>query len=296
VSSNSSQIVQPESPLNPVQRFLASKSGASPRTVDTYRYILASYTRWNDDKMDISHEQYDRYIQDLVSVGRRPNGIRTASVVLSEYARSMGLDVSQWQRLKQRDVVRIPLHPNEFRDLIAACKRFPDGSKREFFFYFVTGTQLRIQEFLDLKWSDVDLVNRTLVVRSGKGGSTRRIRLFHMEREAAWARLRELYGRKITAEKARLIPDRVAPFNNKVQAQRWCTTTGQAAGLGVRHVHPHLLRHTGAVWLLKLGMNIRALQFRLGHKSLEVTSRYLQLTDQEMEAQFKDINFNRIKS
>lgn len=294
MNSDSSQTPVPKAKADPVGRFLASKSGASPRTVVTYGYILAAYVRWNHGKAAVDHETYDRYIQELVKRGRRPNGVRSVSVVLSEFARSAGVDVSGWQKLRQRDVARNPLHPNEFYDLIMACRKFKDGSARAFFFRFVAGTQLRIQEFLDLKWSDVDLVNKVLIVRSGKGGSSRRIRMFQMERAAAWARLREVYGSGITAEKARLIPDPVSPFKNKVQAQRWCIRTGEVAGLGVRHIHPHLLRHTGAVWLLKSGMNIRALQFRLGHKSLEVTSRYLQLTDQEMEAQVEDVDFTKL--
>ncbi len=297
MSSNSSPTPvrePPPPPPDPVGRFLASKSGSSPRTVDTYRYILKAYVKWNNGQPTVDHERYDRYIQALTKLGRRPNGVRTISVVLSEYARSAGVDVVGWQKLRQRDVARDPLRPNEFHDLIMACRKFKNGSDRAFFFQFMVGTQLRIQEFLDLKWSDVDLAEKFLTVRSGKGGSSRRIRLFRMERAAAWARLRELYPEGITAEKARLIPDPVAPCHNKVQAQRWCIKTGEAAGLGVRHIHPHLLRHTGAVWLLKAGMNLRALQFRMGHKSLEVTSRYLQLADQEMEAQVKDVDFTRL--
>ena len=60
-------------------------------------------------------------------------------------------------------------------------------------------------------------------------------------------------------------------------AQRWCKLGSKDAG--IKHVHPHMLRHTYAVNYLMDGGNIRALQAILGHEELKTTARYLQVAN-----------------
>ena len=48
-----------------------------------------------------------------------------------------------------------------------------------------------------------------------------------------------------------------------------------------RPVHAHLLRHTGAVRLLVNGMPELTLQQVLGHTTLEMTRRYVKLSEEE---------------
>lgn len=48
-----------------------------------------------------------------------------------------------------------------------------------------------------------------------------------------------------------------------------------------RPVHAHLLRHTGAVRLLINGMPQITLQHVLGHTTLEMTRRYVKLSEEE---------------
>lgn len=51
-----------------------------------------------------------------------------------------------------------------------------------------------------------------------------------------------------------------------------------------RHrVTPHTLRHGHAVHALKSGIDVRAVQKHLGHASLEMTMRYLQLIDEDVK-------------
>ena len=48
-----------------------------------------------------------------------------------------------------------------------------------------------------------------------------------------------------------------------------------------RPIHAHLLRHTGAVRLLVNGMPQITLQHVLGHTTLEMTRRYVKLSEEE---------------
>lgn len=53
-------------------------------------------------------------------------------------------------------------------------------------------------------------------------------------------------------------------------------------------VNPHMLRRTFATLSLKAGMNIVHLQGLLGHSSLEMTRRYVQMIDEDLETAHLD--------
>lgn len=58
------------------------------------------------------------------------------------------------------------------------------------------------------------------------------------------------------------------------------------AEAGYPGMHPHQLRHSYAVVALQSGMDVRTLQKLLGHKNLDTTMRYLQLTDRHTEENY----------
>ncbi len=66
--------------------------------------------------------------------------------------------------------------------------------------------------------------------------------------------------------------DRVFPL--KVRNMHHCLQqAGKKAEIS-RSVHPHLLRHTCASWLLQNGVDLVVVAQVLGHSTLEMTSRY----------------------
>ena len=56
---------------------------------------------------------------------------------------------------------------------------------------------------------------------------------------------------------------------------------------GVENTHPHRFRRTGATFALKSGMDITTVSKILGHANLSVTQVYLDITDEDLENDYK---------
>ena len=136
---------------------------------------------------------------------------------------------------------------------------------------------LRASELVDLHWDQVDLASGTLHVRRLKQGvpSTHPIR---------GDELRALRRLKKEQSKSAFVftSERDAPFTPAGFA-RMIERAGQEAKFAFK-AHPHMLRHACGYTLANKGVDTRALQAYLGHKNIQHTVRYTELSP----ARFKD--------
>src|SRR5207244_1315158 len=58
------------------------------------------------------------------------------------------------------------------------------------------------------------------------------------------------------------------------------------------HVTPHRLRHSYATEMLRLGVSLPALMRLLGHKKIDMTLRYVQVTQQDLQREFHQARQN----
>ena len=136
---------------------------------------------------------------------------------------------------------------------------------------------LRASELVDLHWDQVDFASGTLHVRRLKQGvpGTHPIR---------GDELRALRRLKKEQSKSAFVftSERDAPFTAAGFA-RMIERAGQEAKFGFK-AHPHMLRHACGYTLANKGVDTRALQAYLGHKNIQHTVRYTELSP----ARFKD--------
>jgi len=123
---------------------------------------------------------------------------------------------------------------------------------------------LRVSEACDLRWDDIDLAARTIVIRRLKGS---RDSTHYLERD-------ELTGlRRLARQSAYVfVNERGDPFKREGIA-RMIQRAGAAANIPFA-VHVHMLRHSCGHVLASKGMDTRRLQHYLGHASITNTVRY----------------------
>ena len=142
------------------------------------------------------------------------------------------------------------------------------------------GTGMRRSEVARLKLADIDSQRMVLHVVNGKGGKDRDLPLSPTLLETLRAHWRWLKP-KTYLFPSRLHRDCEQPITDKI-VWRVCTEAAKRAGLRKR-VTPHLVRHSWATHLLEAGTDLRTIQLLLGHEDLEVTARYLHLSQQRLQ-------------
>jgi integrase len=130
---------------------------------------------------------------------------------------------------------------------------------------------LRAAEVVDLRWGQVDFKTATLHVRRVKQGTPSTHPILGDE-------LRALRRLQRDQDKSPFVftSERGAPFGTAGFA-RMIERAGVEAKLGFK-VHPHMLRHACGYALANRGHDTRALQAYLGHKNIQHTVRYTELT------------------
>jgi len=141
------------------------------------------------------------------------------------------------------------------------------------------GTGMRRAEIARLKIADIDSLRMILHVVDGKGHKDRDLPLSPALLETLRAHWRWLKPRTYLFP-SRLHRDREQPITDKI-VWRACAKAARKAGIR-KAVSPHLVRHTWATHLLEAGTDLRTIQLLLGHEDLEVTARYLHLSEQHL--------------
>lgn len=134
------------------------------------------------------------------------------------------------------------------------------------------GTGLRASELCRLRLEDVDLQERLVFVRQGKGQKDRLVPFGPRAGAAILAYLRECRP----AKSGPLFLTSTGRRHTRGLLGLLVAGAGRRAGL-TRLASPHRLRHSYATHLLRNGADIRHIQALLGHASLASTQVYLGL-------------------
>ena len=271
-----------------VESWTLSLHGKAPRTVRHYLDEVWRFVGWL-----VAHDRPAAAPGDLLAVGRKD----VEAWLMAQ--RSAGLAQAtlrnRWVALRnlygwalaEEEIERSPLErvvvakanspapdvltDEELKPLLKACAGSDFYARRDLaLIRFMLATGLRVSETVDLAVGDLELNNRLALVRHGKGDKARAVR-FDAATAAALDRYKRIRARHPYASqpwlwigyRGRMTRKRVPTMLNK-----------RAAEAGIRHVHPHQLRHTWADRWLRAGGNEGDLQRLGGWESAEIMRRY----------------------
>jgi type 1 fimbriae regulatory protein FimB/type 1 fimbriae regulatory protein FimE len=160
----------------------------------------------------------------------------------------------------------------EVERLIEAAKGNRQGCRDATMVLVAFRHGLRASELVDLRWEQVDLDNALLHVRRVKHGTSATHPLTGRELRA----LRKLQREQEPKSPFVFVSERGAPFSKR-GLQAMVDRAGRAAGFEMK-LHPHMLRHSCGYKMANDGVDTRTVQGYLGHKSIQHTVRYTELS------------------
>jgi site-specific recombinase XerD len=256
----------------------------TPKTLSFYRERLVPFMSWLTVTSihEISPVHIRAYIVEMQKRGLSDSTqhafARSIRAFLNFCIREEWLDKSPMNkvRMPKRDKKILPALDIESANLLL---RQASSERDKAILLFLLDTGCRATEFCNLSGADVDVKNGTVRITGGKGGKDRVTFLGNRSRK----QLLRYYAQ-------RGIPkDNQAVWISHLDGNR-LTSSGlfqllQRIGerAGIENCGPHTFRRTFALWSLRSGMNIFALQQLMGHSDLSTLRKYLALVEGDLE-------------
>jgi site-specific recombinase XerD len=273
--------------------------GMSPHTVCSYRDSVTLLLRFLAElherdvvKLDFDDLSPDAIIAFLAYLEEnRHNTAATRNARLAaihSFARFAATNHPEHLELCQR-VLAVPfkrarprlveyLEAREIAAILDAPDRAtPDGRRDHALMLTLFNTGARVQEILDVRPSDVQLLRPLQLRLRGKGRKERICPLWPRTVKVLRAFLAER-GLEPTSTQQLFRNRRGEPltrFGVRYLLRKYTEhATAVVKTLAAKRVHPHVIRHTTAVHLLQAGVDLVTIGHWLGHASVETTNRY----------------------
>jgi len=184
------------------------------------------------------------------------------------------------RKVKLKMPQRLPraLPAEDVNQLIAAV----NGIRDRAMILLLLRTGMRIGELLNLLVNDVDLKTNTVKIFIGEKNDIGRVVYFSEDARQAL----EAWLKKRNQHKAYLFYGRGRSPLSYNGARMMFKKHLKNAQLDRKGYSLHCLRHTFATELLNAGMRLECLQQLLGHRRIEITRIYAQLSDKSREAEY----------
>jgi site-specific recombinase XerD len=300
--------------------FLPGQRGLSPHTIRSYRDTLVLWLQFTSREIrrgveqltirDLTEERVVRFLRFLETDRKNTIATRNARLgCIHVFARFLAARHPDQLGTLQR-VIGLPfkrgardapieyLERTEMQALLKSIDRSTALGRRDYaLFALMFNTGARVQEVLNIRRRDVRLDAPSQVRLTGKGSKVRLCPLWPVTAQL----LRALIG-----ECARSDPDpantllfanargyALSRYGVRYLLRRYTARAAASAPtLKDKNLHPHSIRHSTAIALLKAGVDFATISQWLGHAGLNTTMRYaradLDLKRQALSQVFPD--------
>lgn len=268
--------------------FLRSLLGnnKSPKTIRAYGDDLKQFIEWvGKSRIDLENPKHFtridviEFMNHLASIkmtgvtrARKLAAIRKFFSFMKENDIIAGNPVDTIKQPKKEEKTPNILYQEQYKALLFEASQ----NVRDFAILMTfLQTGIRLSELVNLKLDDVDMENKMLTVRQGKGKKDREIPLENQSYNALKRYLRFRDTELILHDDIFFLAKNGTSINVSVikhMVQKYVKKAGIKKKISV-----HTLRHTYATHKAKKGMSIASLKELLGHERMETTYRYVHL-------------------
>lgn len=186
------------------------------------------------------------------------------------------------KNIEQRN--REYLTPSEIEQLINVGKKNTRNGLRDATMILICFRHgLRVSELVSLKWSQIELKQGLLHVVRRKSGVNTTHPLYSVELRALKSLKKEYSHMELDYV---FISERKQPISDAT-FRKMLAKAGRDAGFDMP-IHPHMLRHSTGFKLVNDGHDIRSIQHYLGHKNIQHTVRYTEVSPSRFKGFWDD--------
>lgn len=272
---------------------LSVERGLSQNTVDAYRNDLtrlgeALARKGGRDLLTADAPTLAAHQRDLMRQGLSPRSIsRALSAIRSFYT----FLVTTGERKDDPAVNLYPpklgrplpksLSERQIQDLLAAPDvSTPLGFRDRAMLELLYATGLRVSELVGLKLPQLRL-DAGFLVAFGKGSKERIVPVGEQAEDWVKRYLRDVRpGLTEGRHQAVFVNHRGEPMT---RMGFWKNLKAYGVKVGIRDLHPHVLRHSFATHLLEHGADLRAVQTMLGHADISTTQIYTHIHQERLK-------------
>lgn len=287
VSKKSTQLVERPQDINDrILRRYSACLALDGKSQGTIRQYLSTCRRLGQDKIytDMTTNDIRLFLGQLKLSGASNRHIENQWAYISAFFQWMAAEdlieknpCLKVKPIKCEKIRRLPFTEVQIDRLRSAC----NTPKKRAMIEVLLSSGVRCEELINLDISDVDIRNRTLIVRDGKGGKDRVTYISELAAEHL-----EAYLRTRTDTHPELFQNRYGGrYDTTAAVRKLMTSIGTAAG--VQNVHPHRFRRTFATTLHRRGMDIHEIQRLMGHSNVQTTLEYIYTDDTELRAAYQ---------
>jgi len=250
--------------------------GKSPRTIQMYSFFNGKFVDFiKKEPEEITEEDVKSFLGHLLS----EKNYDPASVALARSSLKFFYDGILKKKIteeiktpkKQRKIPDV-LTKEEVKQLIDAAKSL----RNKLLIEFMYASGLRVSECVNLKKDNLNLNEKTGLLRKGKGSKDR----FFILSNTLVKDLQKSFAKR-EDDNPYIFRGENGPLSVRA-AQKAVQRVAKKAGIK-KKVYCHLLRHAFATHLLESGVDIRKIQELLAHSNLQTTQFYTKVSTKELK-------------
>lgn len=235
------------------KRFSGNQEPLSESTIDNHWKMIRSFYNWAVTLLSIQRPDLKL---------PRPKYSSPQIVPFTQEEVKRLLDSSQFTQVEKKDGRKYKIkRPNADRDRAILM--------------ILLDTGVRLGELCRLRLGDINLENGEVYIRpyhDGRKSKSRTVFLGQRTRQAVWKYIAKQQSQQDQSLRLFELKDStIRIIINRI-----------GANAKVSHAHPHKFRHTFAITYLRNHGDIFTLQRLLGHATLEMTRRYLDISQMDL--------------